>query len=173
MTVMINSAQNYPISSILDIEANVKFVVPKYQREYTWRRMDWEHLFDDIGDNFVGHFLGSIICINRSDDSFQTQELELVDGQQRLMTLSLLYAAIFRQISDRKDLDEDTRHELYNLKHRLILKGGDKGLRVVPSYQNRNFHDYQSTMETAGILKDVEQPPEHGQSTNPQSVPIF
>jgi Protein of unknown function DUF262 len=80
MTAMINSAQNYPISSILDIEANVKFVVPKYQREYIWRRRDWEKLFDDIWDNFDGHYLGSIICINRANDAYQTQELELAGG---------------------------------------------------------------------------------------------
>ena len=39
-------------------------------------------------------FWGSMLCINRSDDTMQVQELEVVDGQQRLLTLSLLYAAI-------------------------------------------------------------------------------
>jgi len=155
---MIKSAQNYPISNILDTEAKVRFVVPKYQREYVWKKTHWEDLFDDIHTNPAGHFLGSIICINRSDDTYQTQELELVDGQQRLTTLSLLYAALYSQFSKFPDLDEETKHELYNLKYRLLVKGGNKVLRVEPSYQNKNCHDYKAVLDKVGILDDVEQP---------------
>ena len=155
---MIKSAQNYPISSILDTEAKVRFVVPKYQREYVWKKTHWEDLFDDIHTNPDGHFLGSIICINRSDDAYQTQELELVDGQQRLTTLSLLYAAIYAQFAKFPDLDEETKHELYNLKYRLLVKGGNKVLRVEPSYQNKNYQDYKAVLDKVGIVEDVEQP---------------
>jgi uncharacterized protein with ParB-like and HNH nuclease domain len=155
---MIKSAQNYPISSILDTEAKVRFAVPKYQREYVWKKTHWEDLFDDIHANPAGHFLGSIICINRSDDTYQTQELELVDGQQRLTTLSLLYAAIYAQFAKFPDLDDETKHELYNLKYRLLVKGGNKVLRVEPSYQNKNCQDYKAVLEKVGILEDVEQP---------------
>lgn len=159
---MIKSAQNYPISSILDTEAKVRFVVPKYQREYVWKKTHWEDLFDDIQSNPTGHFLGSIICINRSDDTYLTQELEVVDGQQRLTTLSLLYAAIYAQFAKLGELDEETKHELYNLKYRLLVKGGDKILRVEPSYQNKNSQDYKAVLEKVGILQDVEQPPNMG-----------
>lgn len=155
---MIKSAQNYPISSILDTEARVRFAVPKYQREYVWKKTHWEDLFDDVDTNPAGHFLGSIICINRADDAYQIQELELVDGQQRLTTLSLLYAAIYVQFAKFADLDEETKHELYNLKYRLLLKGGNNNLRVEPSYQNKNCQDYKAVLDKAGILKDVEQP---------------
>jgi uncharacterized protein with ParB-like and HNH nuclease domain len=156
---MIKSAQNYPISSILDTEAKVRFVVPKYQREYVWKKMHWADLFDDINTNPAGHFLGSIICINRAEDAYQIQELELVDGQQRLTTLSLLYTAIYAQFAKLKDLDEETKHELYNLKYRLLVKGkGNKVLRVEPSYQNRNCPDYKAVLEKAGIVENVEQP---------------
>lgn len=159
---MIKSAQNYPISSILDTEAKVRFAVPKYQREYVWKKAHWEDLFDDIHTNPTGHFLGSIICINRSDDTYEIQKLELVDGQQRLTTLSLLYAAIYAQFAKVVDLDEETKHELYNLKHRLLVKGGDKVMRVEPSYQNKNFHDYQAVLDKVGILEDVELPANFG-----------
>ncbi|MGA2621569.1 MAG: DUF262 domain-containing protein [Thermoguttaceae bacterium] len=155
---MIKSAHNYPISSILDTEAKVRFAVPKYQREYVWKKTHWEDLFDDIHSNPEGHFLGSIICINRADDAYQTQELELVDGQQRLTTLSLLYAAIYAQLAAFPELDKDTEHELYNLKNRLLMKGGNKVLRLEPSYQNKNCQDYKAVLEKAGILEDVEQP---------------
>lgn len=159
---MIKSAANYPISSVLDTEAKVRFVVPKYQREYVWRKTQWEDLFDDIDSNPVGHFLGSIICINRSEDTYQTQELELVDGQQRLTTISLLYAAILAQFNKHQNLDEETKHELYNLKYRLLVKGKNKMLRVEPSYQNKNCQDYRVVLEKVGVLEDVEQPANSG-----------
>lgn len=152
---MIKSAKDYPISSILDIEAKIKYVIPKYQREYEWRRPHWNDLFDDIYTNPAGHFLGSIICINRSDDVYQIQELELVDGQQRLITLSLLYTAVYSQLSRQPGLDEETQNELYNLKYRLILKG-NKGTKIEPSYQGKNYQDYRMVLEKATILKDVE-----------------
>lgn len=136
----------------------MRFAVPKYQREYVWKKTHWEDLFDDIHTNPAGHFLGSIICINRSDDAYQTQELELVDGQQRLTTLSLLYAAIYAQFAKFPELDEETKHELYNLKYRLLVKGGNKVLRVEPSYQNKNCHDYKAVLDKVGILENMDQP---------------
>ncbi len=156
---MITSAQNYPISTILDTEARVRFVVPRYQREYVWKKTHWEDLFDDIYTNPVGHFLGSIICINRAADAFQMQELELVDGQQRLTTLSLLYAAVHAQFAKLENPEEETKHELYNLKYRLLVKGCNAAvLRVEPTYQNKNCPDFMAVLSKAGILHDVEQP---------------
>ena len=81
---MIKSVNSYPISQLFDIDSNVVYHVPKYQREYTWTKREWENLFDDILDNDPGYYLGSIICINQSGDALSVQELELVDGQQRL-----------------------------------------------------------------------------------------
>ncbi|EQD77587.1 protein containing DUF262, partial [mine drainage metagenome] len=69
-------------------------------------------------------FWGSTICINQSTDSLGVQRLELVDGQQRLTTLSLLFAAVYHAIkSHEKELvDDEQRDELSNLKRKLVLK---------------------------------------------------
>jgi len=155
---MINSANNYEISDILKSESDVKYVVPKYQREYVWGRRDWENLFDDIWHNDAGHFLGSIICINRSGDALQTQELELVDGQQRLATISLLYAALYYWLKTQPDPDEELQHELYNLQLRLVLKSDRSSLKVEPSYQGQNFQDYYAILAKAGIITDAPTP---------------
>jgi len=153
---MIKSAQNKPISELLSVDANWKFRVPRYQREYIWRRDDWQNLFDDILENPPGYFLGSMICINRSDDTMQTQELEVVDGQQRLTTLSLLYAAIYSCLSKCDVLDEEIKHEMFNLRYRLIFKGPKKFLRMEPSLQGQNHSDYCAILKDAGILTDVD-----------------
>ena len=159
---MIKSAQNYPVSSILATEAKVRFVVPKYQREYVWKRAQWEDLFDDINANPTGHFLGSIICINHTEDAYKTQELEVIDGQQRLISLSLLYAAIYSTFTKLGTLDDDSKHELYNLKYRLLLKHQATDPRVEPSHQNKNNQDYKAVLKHAGILRDEENPPNLG-----------
>ncbi|HOD42365.1 MAG TPA: DUF262 domain-containing protein, partial [Candidatus Wallbacteria bacterium] len=100
---MIKSVNNYPISQLFDINANVTYFVPRYQREYTWGHTHWEDIFDDILDNDPGYFLGSIICINKSNDTLAVQQLEVVDGQQRLTTISLLFSAIYRALKEHAD----------------------------------------------------------------------
>jgi len=77
---MITSVNNYPVSQLFDIEAGVVYAIPRYQREYTWGKNQWENLFDDVLENDPGYFLGSIICINQSTDALSVQKLELVDA---------------------------------------------------------------------------------------------
>ena len=77
---MIKSVYNYPVSTLLDIESGVVYAIPRYQREYTWSRAQWDALFDDLLENEPNYFLGSIICINQSQDALSVQSLELVDG---------------------------------------------------------------------------------------------
>ena len=79
------------------------FNVPRYQREYTWAKRDWENLFDDISDNDKGYFLGSIIVIDHGYNAEKgVTQCELIDGQQRLTTVSLLLAALYDQLSKHK-----------------------------------------------------------------------
>lgn len=155
---MINSANHYQISDILKTESNIKYTIPRYQREYVWGKKDWENIFDDIWYNDSGHFLGSIICINRSDDSLQTQLLEIVDGQQRLTTLSLFYAAIYSWLYCQSDLNEELNHELFNLKHKLVFKSDKSSLKLELSYQRQNNQDYRAALMEAGILGDADIP---------------
>ncbi|KAF1704222.1 DUF262 domain-containing protein [Pseudoxanthomonas kaohsiungensis] len=156
---MIKDVKNFPISQLFDIEARVVYAIPRYQREYTWGSKAWESLFDDLLDNDPGYFLGSIICINHTTDTLAIQRLEVVDGQQRLTTLSLLFAALYQalRVQD-KDLDDDQRVELINLKRKLVLKKGDDELRVIPQIQNRNLDDYRAVLAEAGVIGHVDTP---------------
>jgi len=156
---MIKSVNNYPVSQLFDIEAGVVYAIPRYQREYTWKKEQWESLFDDVQENDPGYFLGSIICINQTSDTLAVQRLEVVDGQQRLTTLSLLFAALYQSLkSHEKDLDEDQRAELTNLKRKLVLKKGDDQLRVIPQIQNNNQNDYRAVMSDVGVISQVDAP---------------
>ena len=160
---MIQDAKNRPISELFDVDSRVVYVVPKYQREYTWSRPHWEALFDDLQENSPGYFLGSLICINQSRDALSVQELEVVDGQQRLTTLSLLFAATYRALKAREDeLDEDQRIDLANLRRKLVLKKVDEQVRVVPQIQNNNQNDYRAVLADVGVIGPCDAQPYAG-----------
>jgi len=156
---VIKSVNNYPVSQLFDIEAGVVYAIPRYQREYTWKMDQWESLFDDVEENDPGYFLGSIICINQTTDTLAVQRLEVVDGQQRLTTLSLLFAALYQSLKHlEKDLDDDQRGELLNLKRKLVLKKGDDQLRVIPQIQNNNQNDYRAVLASVGVISPFDTP---------------
>lgn len=153
---MIKSVYNYPVSTLLDIESGIIYAIPRYQREYTWGRVQWDALLDDLLDNELHYFLGSIICINQSQDALAVQELELVDGQQRMTTVSILLAAIYDVFSKQPNLVMDQQMELYNLRHKLILKKMPNQPRLIPQVQNNNQQDYFSVLGQIGVLQDIE-----------------
>lgn len=156
---MIKSVNKYPVSQLFDIEASVIYAIPRYQREYTWSAPHWEALFDDVRENHLGYFLGSIICINHTTDTLAIQQLEVVDGQQRLTTLSLLFAALYQSLKKHEDdLDDDQRVELINLKRKLVLKKGDDQLRVIPQIQNNNQNDYRAVLSNIGVIRPFNKP---------------
>ena len=153
---MIKSVYNYPISTLFDIESGVIYTIPRYQREYTWGRPQWDALFDDLLENNSHYFLGSIICINQAQDALAIQNLELVDGQQRITTISLLLTAIYYHFSHLPDLTMEQQIELYNLKNKLILKKQPDQPRLVPQVQNNNQQDYFSVLKDVGVLQEAE-----------------
>ncbi|MFA7553120.1 MAG: DUF262 domain-containing HNH endonuclease family protein [Spongiibacteraceae bacterium] len=153
---MIKSVNDYPVSALLNGDNNVIYHIPRYQREYSWGKSQWENLFDDLLENDRGYFLGSIICINQSDDSLADQTLELVDGQQRMTTLSLFLAALYACFQIHKaDLDEDQQADVTSLKYRMLLKKTFNP-RLELQAQNNNANDYCAILCQVGLLEDVE-----------------
>ncbi|HEY3062195.1 MAG TPA: DUF262 domain-containing protein [Chloroflexota bacterium] len=80
------------------LSGHKQFVVPYFQRVYSWRSQQWNTLFDDILELYeLGaghtHFLGSMVLLAEGAGEARTPTL-VIDGQQRLVTLSLFMAAI-------------------------------------------------------------------------------
>lgn len=168
---------------------NEHYHVPKYQRAYSWRQNNWTQIYDDIDENDPGHFIGSIICVDENNNRGPGHDriYELIDGQQRMTTLSLIMAALFQklngcieQIEERENYDEDELDEI-KAKRRGIglqivrkikidvadqrgsIKSGkvDILLRVQPSSQNRNLDDYLHILSVCGILAETIKCPSH------------
>lgn len=74
-----------------------RFVIPVYQRNYDWNTQNCKQLYDDlikiIRDNRKSHFFGSIVSVY-NPDGLKTEFL-VIDGQQRLTTVSLLFLAMY------------------------------------------------------------------------------
>lgn len=79
-----------------------RFIIPVYQRNYDWKTENCKQLFDDlikvIRDNRKSHFFGSIVSVY--EPSGRNTEFLVIDGQQRLTTVSLLFLAMYNLIKD-------------------------------------------------------------------------
>lgn len=78
-----------------------RFIIPVYQRNYDWKQENCKQLFDDlvkiISKDRKSHFFGSIVSVHH-DGEFN--EFQVIDGQQRLTTISLLFLAMYNLMKD-------------------------------------------------------------------------
>ncbi len=111
-----------------------QFVIPIYQRLYSWKKEQCKQLWDDIikiggNDKMNGHFIGSILYVR--DDNTHSSPLLIIDGQQRLTTITLLFIALRNHSSDevkRKEIESYliNSDKDGDKKFRLILSESDK-----------------------------------------------
>ncbi|BAW73646.1 rloF like protein [Helicobacter pylori] len=113
-----------PLLDFIKDNQKNQLVIPIYQRVYSWEKEQCKQLWDDIikiggNDKMDGHFIGSILYV--IDNT-----LLIIDGQQRLTTITLLLTALRDHWSDKRKEIED--HYLINSdkKFRLILSDSDK-----------------------------------------------
>jgi len=97
---------------------NVQFVIPVYQRNYDWTNTECKLLLNDIisveTDNRGTHFIGSIVFVHEGTYSTsEVKELVIIDGQQRLTTINILYVALYRFAKENRNTDDAER--LYNM----------------------------------------------------------
>lgn len=120
---------------------NNQFVIPIYQRVYSWEKEQCEQLWDDIikiggNDKMNGYFIGSILYVR--DGNTHSSPLLIIDGQQRLTTITLLFIALRNHSSDEvKILEEFSRKETESY---LINsdKDGDKKFRLILSESDKD-----------------------------------
>ncbi len=114
---------------------NNQFVIPIYQRLYSWKKEQCEQLWDDIikiggNDKMNGHFIGSILYV-LDGIKHSNNPLLIIDGQQRLTTITLLFIALRNHLSDevkRKEIESYliNSNKDGDKKFRLILSESDK-----------------------------------------------
>lgn len=102
--------------------ANEKFVIPSYQRRYSWRAQQLYDLINDVNvlEGVDSHLLGSIVCLTGNHVA-GLNSLELVDGQQRLTTISILLECL----RTRFEAENDAQDHVQELNRLLTAKPYD------------------------------------------------
>ena len=102
------------------LKKSPQFVIPIYQRTYSWGERECRQLWDDIlrtgrNDKVSAHFVGSIVYVEKGLYSVSSQSpLLVIDGQQRLTTVSLLMEALARSLGEAEPLEGFSTRRLRN-----------------------------------------------------------
>lgn len=97
------------------IKGDNKFTVPLYQRDYSWEQQHWDDLWLDIQTNRhteTKHYMGSVVLVSRGNKRY-----DIIDGQQRLTTLTILVLAIVDALRElvEKGIDVDNNNNRIEL----------------------------------------------------------
>jgi uncharacterized protein with ParB-like and HNH nuclease domain len=115
-------------------------IIPLYQRPYSWREKEWEILWQDIlgchrpDGTLDPHFMGAIVSLAVTTTPIGVNKHLIIDGQQRLTTVSVLLCAI------RRFLDEKTKDRIPD----FLINRHDEGLdmyKVAPTQVDRSTYE--------------------------------
>lgn len=88
-----------------------KYIIPRFQREFSWSQDELNEIFDDLIDNIVytekglttnEYFIGSLVLVG-DDDNTYNMERYVVDGQQRLTTFTIAFAVLAQKFKELKE----------------------------------------------------------------------
>jgi uncharacterized protein with ParB-like and HNH nuclease domain/predicted transport protein len=102
------------------LKKSPQFVIPIYQRTYSWTEKECLQLWDDVvrcgsSDKIAVHFVGSIVYVESGLSQVTHQSpLLVIDGQQRLTTVSLLLASLAEAVGDSEPFDGFSRRKIKN-----------------------------------------------------------
>ena len=113
-----------------------QYVIPVFQRNYRWELPQWQRLWDSLEeiqlpDKTGNHFMGFLVyVVGGTPQPGQNTRFHLIDGQQRLTTLSLLLVAI-RNVARRRG-DDELAQELHDDYLVHPRKKGEQHHRLLP-----------------------------------------
>ena len=131
-------ADSIKISKVFSGGGDIHYVLPHFQRQYSWDETNWKTLLDDafaIYDEYEPekeppeHFLGSLVVINDGTRNGVITAFNLVDGQQRLTTISLLFCAL-------RDIVRDTHPGIAKKVQKMLVnpdEDGDVHFKILPT----------------------------------------
>jgi uncharacterized protein with ParB-like and HNH nuclease domain/predicted transport protein len=119
------------------LKKSPQFTIPIYQRTYSWTERECRQLWGDIlrtGHNEAvsAHFVGSIVYIEKGLYQISSQSpLLVIDGQQRLTTVSLILEALARHLADTEPVDGFSAKKLRSYYLLNPLEEGERGFKLL------------------------------------------
>lgn len=98
-------ANVWSVGQVFNQGGAVHYVLPRFQRPYAWEQTEWQALWNDLLEVHEAgeqsrHFLGAIVVVEEKTQGTHVPTYTLIDGQQRLLTLSLLLHVLVREAND-------------------------------------------------------------------------
>lgn len=123
-----------------------QFVIPRFQREYSWDKANYQEFFEDMINNLSiadgkisanQYFLGTMLFIGNFAEG-SDQEIQVVDGQQRLTTITILFSALSDQFISIKE--QTLSEQIF----KYIMTKDDNGddVRIIKSKTHYPFFSY-------------------------------
>lgn len=125
------------------LEGGKQFQIPLFQRPYAWEKKNWTTLWEDLMSLYVGevegsYFLGSIVTQAISGTADGISPFIVIDGQQRLITLTILLATLRHCLLGQKQ--DQSAEELYELYLINKFKQNDDIYKVLPTQDDREIY---------------------------------
>ncbi|MEZ8605552.1 DUF262 domain-containing protein [Vibrio splendidus] len=139
---------------------NKKYIIPPYQRPYSWSADNAEQLINDIYQSYLSdeneYFIGSMICINKGYNTF-----EVVDGQQRLTTLSLIVSEL-KKLIDFQGVKDDLQKRILPIdvysdetdEPRLVVRSKEHDLYKFYILQDKKEYKPEKPSDTEQLFID-------------------
>lgn len=136
--------------------AKTLFIIPLYQRKYAWQQKHCVRLFEDLkkihNENIYSHFFGSIVSTKADEHE---DDLLIIDGQQRITTLSLLILAGLNAVANGdmekgdEDMEEVRKNYLYAVRRRI-----DRQIKLKPIEGDLEAYDALFTNNPDDFVKN-------------------
>ncbi len=140
------------------LQKSPQFIIPIYQRTYSWTDKQCRQLWDDIlragsSDTIAVHFIGSIVYVEQGLSQVTHQApLLVIDGQQRLTTVALLLESLARALGDGEPVDGFSAAKLRHYYLSNPLESGDRYFKLLLSQTDN--------ASLKAVIKKTEQPKE-------------
>ncbi|MCO6303201.1 DUF262 domain-containing HNH endonuclease family protein [Staphylococcus epidermidis] len=124
------------LEGLLQPNSDVTYNVPEYQRNYSWKEEQIETLYTDIKNEEKGYYVGNLLIY--ADD----YENHVIDGQQRLTTLSLLLLGVYENLRKfHKELDDtdksmEVSEQMSDIRRYLLIDRKDVRLKLLDNDKN-------------------------------------
>ena len=125
-------------AKLLDfLRKSPQFIIPIYQRTYSWGERECQQLWDDIirtgsNEKISAHFIGSIVYIQQGIYHITAQTpLLVIDGQQRLTTLSVILEALARAVGNKEPIEGFSAKKIRHYYLMNPLESGEKEFKLI------------------------------------------